>query len=224
MRPTPARHGRTSGWETFARKSTTRGSGRGSTSATRWWRARSSAARSRTTLLRTSSGSRTTASTFEEPRPPGRGSSFDVPPSPARDRRDRPVWRDALDAARRSGFEDVDRAVRGHLDVVRRPEHASHEADSVARRAQPDDAARAPVNDVDRPVAANVHPERGVHPRERRDHARRRDRKSTRLNSSHTVISYAVFCLKKKKKKTNKKKKTKKKTKKQKRKNTIQKK
>src|SRR2546426_2642200 len=47
----------------------------------------------------------------------------------------------------------------------------------------------------------------------RRDHLRRveradgeravgpgRDRKSTRLNSSHLVISYAVFCLKKKKK------------------------
>src|SRR5260221_4463769 len=29
--------------------------------------------------------------------------------------------------------------------------------------------------------------------------ALRPDRKSTRLNSSHTVISYAVFCLKKKK-------------------------
>src|SRR5947207_6535553 len=29
----------------------------------------------------------------------------------------------------------------------------------------------------------------------------KKDRKSTRLNSSHTVISYAVFCLKKKKKK-----------------------
>src|SRR3954462_8859147 len=28
----------------------------------------------------------------------------------------------------------------------------------------------------------------------------RSDRKSTRLNSSHTIISYAVFCLKKKKK------------------------
>src|SRR5256885_9451410 len=28
-----------------------------------------------------------------------------------------------------------------------------------------------------------------------------KDRKSTRLNSSHLVISYAVFCLKKKKKK-----------------------
>src|SRR5215203_7468451 len=32
------------------------------------------------------------------------------------------------------------------------------------------------------------------------DHRRRRDRKSTRLNSSHANISYAVFCLKKKKK------------------------
>src|SRR5438094_2487034 len=31
------------------------------------------------------------------------------------------------------------------------------------------------------------------------------DRKSTRLNSSHRTISYAVFCLKKKKKKHNKK-------------------
>src|SRR5437588_7164589 len=30
------------------------------------------------------------------------------------------------------------------------------------------------------------------------DTARGEDRKSTRLNSSHTVISYAVFCLKKK--------------------------
>src|SRR5260221_8885985 len=30
------------------------------------------------------------------------------------------------------------------------------------------------------------------------------DRKSTRLNSSHTVISYAVFCLKKKKKNSSK--------------------
>src|SRR5688572_32603487 len=34
-----------------------------------------------------------------------------------------------------------------------------------------------------------------------RDHDAREDRKSTRLNSSHSQISYAVFCLKKKKKK-----------------------
>src|SRR5688572_31517565 len=36
-----------------------------------------------------------------------------------------------------------------------------------------------------------------VHARARED----RDRKSTRLNSSHSQISYAVFCLKKKKNK-----------------------
>src|SRR5437588_1370017 len=34
-----------------------------------------------------------------------------------------------------------------------------------------------------------------------RDQRVEEDRKSTRLNSSHTVISYAVFCLKKKKNK-----------------------
>src|SRR2546426_5880213 len=33
-------------------------------------------------------------------------------------------------------------------------------------------------------------------------HGTNTDRKSTRLNSSHLVISYAVFCLKKKKKET----------------------
>src|SRR5438552_9167565 len=42
------------------------------------------------------------------------------------------------------------------------------------------------------------------HPRGRRAAVdpghRRSDRKSTRLNSSHQIISYAVFCLKKKKK------------------------
>src|SRR2546421_6415944 len=35
-------------------------------------------------------------------------------------------------------------------------------------------------------------------------HERLRDRKSTRLNSSHDQISYAVFCLKKKKKRKKK--------------------
>src|SRR6266567_7918988 len=37
----------------------------------------------------------------------------------------------------------------------------------------------------------------------RRGHDRRGDRKSTRLNSSHSQRSYAVFCLKKKTKQTN---------------------
>src|SRR5260221_7510539 len=36
------------------------------------------------------------------------------------------------------------------------------------------------------------------HPQSAQDQRWKRDRKSTRLNSSHTVISYAVFCLKKK--------------------------
>src|SRR6266478_7395762 len=50
----------------------------------------------------------------------------------------------------------------------------------------------------------------------RRRHRALRDRKSTRLNSSHSQISYAVFCLKKKK---NKKKQQQKKKKKKKKKN-----
>src|SRR5690349_22769960 len=51
------------------------------------------------------------------------------------------------------------------------------------------------------------------HPLERREElgpgGRLLDRKSTRLNSSHVEISYAVFCLKKKKKKKKKEKSTK---------------
>src|SRR5438105_11724310 len=43
---------------------------------------------------------------------------------------------------------------------------------------------------------AQAHERRGPSPRRRRDGP---DRKSTRLNSSHEWISYAVFCLKKKK-------------------------
>src|SRR5438067_3109630 len=49
-----------------------------------------------------------------------------------------------------------------------------------------------------------VREDRPAHPRPLVPHAgvdpgRQRDRKSTRLNSSHVSISYAVFCLKKKK-------------------------
>src|SRR5438874_10877583 len=42
---------------------------------------------------------------------------------------------------------------------------------------------------------------RRLHRGRARGHAGRGDRKSTRLNSSHVEISYAVFCLKKKKRK-----------------------
>src|SRR2546426_5847710 len=54
------------------------------------------------------------------------------------------------------------------------------------------DSARLPRRAVDR---------RDVERLGRREIDHPGDRKSTRLNSSHLVISYAVFCLKKKKKK-----------------------
>src|SRR5215211_3688209 len=71
---------------------------------------------------------------------------------------------------------------------------AASEASSRAERVGVVDEAAAHVRDR---LEASVgmarepgHPPAMVHPP---------DRKSTRLNSSHTVISYAVFCLKKKK-------------------------
>src|SRR5688500_20038890 len=51
----------------------------------------------------------------------------------------------------------------------------------------------AELDAVDRRLPARLGPHDGL------------DRKSTRLNSSHLVISYAVFCLKKKKNKINEK-------------------
>src|SRR2546426_7181616 len=67
--------------------------------------------------------------------------------------------------------------------------------------AQPAGAARAARSRADRYNA----PRRAVEPAGpvglSASPAQRGDRKSTRLNSSHLVISYAVFCLKKKKNK-----------------------
>src|SRR2546426_8509240 len=52
------------------------------------------------------------------------------------------------------------------------------------------------------PNTSRPQPERQWPPAQQwRNSESRRDRKSTRLNSSHLVISYAVFCLKKKNKK-----------------------
>src|SRR3712207_8019244 len=55
------------------------------------------------------------------------------------------------------------------------------------------------VGGVDPDIEVLAHAElleHGQHPRDRL--VDRQDRKSTRLNSSHANISYAVFCLKKK--------------------------
>src|SRR5207253_8984763 len=60
--------------------------------------------------------------------------------------------------------------------------------------------AHAVERDLRVPMRRIVVPEHWEHPPDR---DARRDRKSTRLNSSHVAISYAVFCLKKKKKQHN---------------------
>src|SRR2546427_7149924 len=80
----------------------------------------------------------------------------------------------------------------GLLDEIHPAGFVWHEPDAVgsednlssrsARDHAVDDGVRSRVDDVD-PAATEV----------------RTDRKSTRLNSSHSQISYAVFCLKKKK-------------------------
>src|SRR3712207_7811315 len=74
------------------------------------------------------------------------------------------------------------RSRRTHGDGARRAGHRGGAVDGGAHHGFGAEAVAAP--------AAALHA----------DHARR-DRKSTRLNSSHANISYAVFCLKKKKKK-----------------------
>src|SRR2546430_9907045 len=71
--------------------------------------------------------------------------------------------------------------VAGRPDQVHHPLEAEHRVEDVERD--------------HRDVAGAVRGGRGDPGRQRA----RLDRKSTRLNSSHSQISYAVFCLKKKK-------------------------
>src|SRR2546430_9664763 len=63
--------------------------------------------------------------------------------------------------------------------------------------AQGPSVARVPIQKPQR--LPRAHGDRDLHHAVRRVYGRARDRKSTRLNSSHSQISYAVFCLKKKK-------------------------
>src|SRR2546427_4618361 len=58
-----------------------------------------------------------------------------------------------------------------------------------------------PYTTLFRSVCVRASPDAANRVAQDEDHASTRDRKSTRLNSSHSQISYAVFCLKKKKKK-----------------------
>src|SRR5207253_7690092 len=75
-----------------------------------------------------------------------------------------------------------------------------HDALPISQLRHPQEPAR--VRRRDEPAAQDGVRAQAADPRGAiRPRAVRRDRKSTRLNSSHVAISYAVFCLKKKKKK-----------------------
>src|SRR3712207_7385592 len=83
------------------------------------------------------------------------------------------------------------RSRRGPMSPASRPGGTGCDGPAPQLRHENRPAAyRKAAEDADAPEARGLRPDR-----------RRRDRKSTRLNSSHANISYAVFCLKKKKKK-----------------------
>src|SRR5688572_32039110 len=77
-------------------------------------------------------------------------------------------------------FRSLRRGVVGLAGIAHLSNHRANRDDAAAAR-------------------ANHRLERRLAQRERGREVRGEDRKSTRLNSSHSQISYAVFCLKKKK-------------------------
>src|SRR5689334_24058438 len=98
--------------------------------------------------------------------------------------------------------------------MIRRPPRSTLFPYTTLFRSGPRPVARRAAGDRrrgrrDQPADPSSAPrERGLHRGPLHDEpprptGRRGDRKSTRLNSSHSSISYAVFCLKKKKKKKN---------------------
>src|SRR3712207_7685220 len=67
--------------------------------------------------------------------------------------------------------------------------HADPIEDAAQRKSDQDENQRFEAEDERPPEGRALHPDLG---------GQNEDRKSTRLNSSHANISYAVFCLKKK--------------------------
>src|SRR5256885_11307501 len=89
--------------------------------------------------------------------------------------------------------------------MIRRPPRSTlFPYTTLFRSPRPDHLSRLPLPRQPRQAARARLPRRRRHggcpTALARPRTRREDRKSTRLNSSHLVISYAVFCLKKKKK------------------------
>src|SRR3712207_8876127 len=90
--------------------------------------------------------------------------------------------------------------------MIRRPPRSTLFPYTTLFRSLEDfDAGVVGLRDTRRDLGGGLNHRRRARPRRRRAEARHardaegRDRKSTRLNSSHANISYAVFCLKKKK-------------------------
>src|SRR2546426_8518128 len=85
--------------------------------------------------------------------------------------------------------------------MIRRPPRSTLFPYTTLFRSVPRDGGVGPAAAGGPPVGpARARAGRDPHHGTRGSARARRDRKSTRLNSSHLVISYAVFCLKKKKK------------------------
>src|SRR2546427_5271750 len=90
--------------------------------------------------------------------------------------------------------------------MIRRPPRSTLFPYTTLFRSVPKPAREAPMTDPRRLQGVDRRQQAAAlaraHPRSLVVRAVREDRKSTRLNSSHSQISYAVFCLKKKKKTT----------------------
>src|SRR5437870_10630383 len=99
--------------------------------------------------------------------------------------------------AERSGFASLPQPATGlaaSANTLRAPSRSGHPSGSDPPEVPAEsDVRRRPASDKERRVGGSAHLSPVVAPPPR-------DRKSTRLNSSHVAISYAVFCLKKKKK------------------------
>src|SRR2546426_5932119 len=96
------------------------------------------------------------------------------------------VERELLVAAQETAVAHIGRVADRDIDVANLAEQRPHDASREVEQCVP------PRRDVERIESGLPGSDLDL------------DRKSTRLNSSHLVISYAVFCLKKKKKKCTK--------------------
>src|SRR5438552_11024892 len=92
----------------------------------------------------------------------------------------------------------VHHPVRLSLPLITRSELASGAVFFFFRLQPPPRSTLFPYTTLFRSVQGGRHGRTGAAARTARGRPRRSDRKSTRLNSSHQITSYAVFCLKKK--------------------------